>query len=86
MMPHEADRLPKPLQERAETEAGSEPTSVEQEEELVSTGGRAAEDPIAEIRIDEGHPMGHPGGQLRGGQTEGHRGGSRRYSQNRGRD
>ena len=85
MMPHEADKLTGPPTERAETEARREPTSVKQREALVSTGGRAADDPIAEM-VDEGVPMGHPAGQLRGDQTEGHRGGSRRQTQNRGRD
>jgi hypothetical protein len=84
-MPHEADKPTGPPKERAETEARREPISVEQREELDSTGGRATDDPIAEM-IDEGVPAGHPAGQLRGDQTEGHRGGSRRQTQNRGRD
>lgn len=57
----------------------------EKEEEFATTGARASDDPIQEI-LDEGQPAGHPAGQLRGDQTEGHRGGSRRQTLNRGRD
>lgn len=68
-------------------EANAKQINVEavKAEEFAKTGGRASEDPIAEI-LDEGQPMGHPSGQLRGDQTAGHRGGSRRQGQNRGRD
>ena len=69
------------------TEANAKHTTTEavKAEEFAKTGGRAPEDPIAEI-LDEGQTMGHPSGQLRGDQTAGHRGGSRRQGQNRGRD
>ena len=36
--------------------------------------------------LEEGKTAGHEGGQLRGDQTEGHRGGAQRQNINRGRD
>jgi hypothetical protein len=66
--------------------AVSEPeTSAVKEKEYDATGGQAPDDEIADV-LDEGVPAGQPGGQLRGDQTEGHRGGSRRQTQNRGRN
>lgn len=52
--------------------------------EFAATGGRAPDDPLRQI-LDEGVTAGHAGGQLRGDQTEGHRGGSWRQNKNRGR-
>lgn len=75
--PGSPDHLPK-----SETHP-SESEEVKQRE-YEMTGGRGPEDEIADI-LDEGIPAGHPAGQLRGDQTEGHRGGSRRQTQNRGR-
>jgi hypothetical protein len=54
------------------------------EQEFATTGGRASEDPLKQF-LDEGITAGHAGGQLRGDQTEGHRGGSWRQNKNRGR-
>lgn len=66
----------------------SENPSLESEEvkekEYEMTGGRGPEDEIDEI-LDEGLPVGHSDGQLRGDQTAGHRGGSWRQNLNRGR-
>jgi hypothetical protein len=76
---------------REASEARNNQTTLENTEaqELARTGALAAEtskdSPITDV-LDEGQPAGHPGGQLRGDQTEGHRGGSRRQTQNRGRD
>ncbi len=72
-------------EERAEAKEKQVPVEAIQAEEWQETGGRAVEDPIAEI-LDEGRPIGHEGGQLRGDQTEGHRGGSQIQTLNRGRD
>jgi len=68
-------------------EAKAEHTDVEaiKARELARTGGRATENPIAEL-LDEGHVVGHEGGQIRGDQTTGHHGGSQRQGLNRGRD
>lgn len=72
-------------QEVADAQAKHTTVEAIKAEELARTGGRAKENPIAEM-LDEGHEMGHRGGQLRGDQTEGHRGGSHRQNLNRGRD
>jgi|GEM_PF-6619380 hypothetical protein len=73
------------LNDNSEPEPSDREIKREEEEEFATTGARASDDPIQEI-LDEGQPAGHPAGQLRGDQTEGHRGGSRRQTQNRGRN
>ena len=84
-MPNPEDKLKGSDEEIAE--ANEKHTTLEaiKAKELAKTGGRASDNPIAEM-LDEGHTMGHPGGQLRGDQTEGHHGGSQRQNLNRGRD
>ena len=72
-------------EERTEAEIKHIPVEEIKAEEWKETGGRAVEDPIAEL-LDEGRPIGHEGGQLRGDQTGGHRGGSQVQNLNRGRD
>lgn len=74
-----------PSDYKQEPKPSAQETGREKEEELATTGARASEDPIQDI-LDEGQVTGHFDGQLRGDQTEGHRGGSRRQTQNRGRD
>jgi hypothetical protein len=84
-MPNKSDHAKGSAQEIAEAEAKQLPLEAIKAEELGETGGHASDDPIADL-MDEGRPTGHPGGQLRGDQTDGHRGGSQRQTLNRGRD
>lgn len=84
-MPNKSKNPKGSEEEIAEAQAKHEPLETIKAEEVAETGGRAGKDPIAEI-LDEGKPIGHEGGQLRGDQTEGHRGGDHRQTLNRGRD
>lgn len=83
-MPKKADSLKGSADETAEGEAKSV-SLQDKDKALKETRGRASDNPIADM-LDEGRTVGHPGGQLRGDQTEGHRGGDQRQTHNRGRD